>query len=144
MPLTTTNYKIPYAVASDNPANFPAEVDAPAAKAIDEQILKLNSRPPAIIKPTPTSPVTNYGGYFGNMIFVRDAQGIVHANGFLKDVPENGTLVTLPEGYRPGQQMNFERSFGRINITTNGIVSVTGTPANGWVMLGGCVWLAEK
>lgn len=144
MPATTENYAIPYAIGSDNPRDFPAQISGPAAQVIDEQILKLNSLPAAVLKPTPTSPAVNYGAPFAPLTFIRDAQGIVHAVGFLRAVPENGTICTLPAGWRPSAQVNFERNEGRINVDLSGKVSITGAPAAGWVMMGGCVWLAEN
>lgn len=43
MALTTPTFKIPYAVAADNPALYPTQVDAPAAKLLDTILTNLSA-----------------------------------------------------------------------------------------------------
>jgi len=79
------------------------------------------------IEPTLLNSWVNYGGVYGPAAYFKDASGIVHLRGVLKD----GTIgdfaaFTLPVGYRPAYQEIFvaisNNAIGRCDVYQNGDV----------------------
>ncbi len=81
----------------------------------------------AWIAPTLLNSWVNYGGVYSPAGYFKDAAGIVHLRGLLKD----GTIgdvpaFTLPVGYRPAYQQVFvaisNNAIGRCDVLQNGEV----------------------
>lgn len=73
--------------------------------------------------------------------YAKDAQGIVHLRGLIKDGTINQPVFTLPAGYRPSFPLIFSvfNSAGssvRLDIRPDGVVVVLGG-VNAWVSLSG-------
>jgi hypothetical protein len=93
----------------------------------------------------------NYDAGFNTVAFYKDATGIVHLRGLVKNGCPFGValpggidpIFTLPAGYRPAAQELFvtERSdgSGRLDVEADGdIVPIGGIlPSGGWISLGG-------
>ena len=67
----------------------------------------------------------NFGGAEQVARFIRDAAGVVHIEGLVKDGTIGANAVfTLPVGYRPNVGLNIviasNEAYGRLRINTNG------------------------
>lgn len=88
----------------------------------------------------------NYGGDYAHAGFRKDCMGFVHLRGLIKS-DTDGTIFTLPSGYRPDAREVFSVSsdddIGRIDITSAGVVTVsTSTPVSSWISLSGIKFYA--
>lgn len=78
----------------------------------------------------------NYSDQFEQAIFTRDAVGVVHLSGLIKngDVTRGTVIATLPEGYRPNAvhvfAVNSADAHGRIDVKPNGEIVVIKGNAN--------------
>ena len=95
------------------------------------------------IAPTLLNSWVNYGQVFNEAGYFKDANGVVHIRGLVKN--GTGTIFTLPSGYCPTAQHIFLQTcnpnvWARVDVTTGGdvFVSAYGTNGtNGWVSLDG-------
>ena len=89
----------------------------------------------------------NYGHGYNHAGYFKDSQGIVHLRGLVKSgKTEDGTIFTLPEGYRPVARELFgactaPATIGRVDVLTDGRV-VPVKAHNSWVSLDGLTFRA--
>jgi hypothetical protein len=73
----------------------------------------------------------NYGSPFNNLQYCKEANGFVTIRGLVKGGGNNTQITTLPAGFRPGNSEGHDTvtsgGFARINIETDGKVSLQGT-----------------
>ena len=102
--------------------------------------------------PTLLNSWVNYGGNFTPASYWKDANGVVHLTGLIRNgtVAKDTVLFTLPAGYRPFNQeiltvQNGDNAFRRIDILANGNVILGATTfTNGWLSLANLSFKAEK
>lgn len=74
----------------------------------------------------------NYGAPYRNAGYYKSADGVVHLEGAIKSGAD-GTVLTLPAGMRPASTLAFpaycDSGLCKIEITSGGVVSVTGSSA---------------
>lgn len=86
----------------------------------------------------------NYDVNYNSAGYFKDSLGVIHLRGLVKH--GNGTIFTLPEGYRPARRELFgvatnPNVFGRIDVLLDGQVSMV-TGNNGWISLDGITFKA--
>ena len=74
---------------------------------------------------------TNFGGAFSRMGFARDSAGFVHLKGTLSAGTFGGVIFTLPQGYRPAEDLFLPVAAERnAYIYTDGSVEVAQSGTN--------------
>jgi hypothetical protein len=77
-------------------------------------------------QPAFTGTWVNASGGTATAAFYKDAMGIVHLKGTIKDGALNTSAFTLPEGYRPALGISFGTTanvaFGSLDVNANGTV----------------------
>ena len=89
--------------------------------------------------PTLLNSWVNFGSPFQTARYRKDASGIVHVQGLIKDgtATDGTTLFTLPAGYRPDAQLifmcgQFDNVYGRIDVHADGTVDLGTTGHATW------------
>lgn len=104
------------------------------------------------VKPTLGTNVADYGTPYDGPRYFKDLTGFVHLRGgvgFTGAVGAGGTLLTLPQGFRPAFTLSYAvaSSAGvvRLDVDSSGVVSVNGTgyTTGGLVSLAGVYFAAE-
>lgn len=71
----------------------------------------------------------NYGSPYQDARFMKDATGVVHIQGLVKDGTIGDAFFTLPAGYRPDDQIYFANlsngALGSVEIHSDGTVVST-------------------
>ena len=102
--------------------------------------------------PTLLNSWDNYGGGFTPASYWKDANGVVHLTGLIRNgtTVKDTVLFNLPAGYRPFNQeiltvQNGDNTFQRIDILANGNVILGATTfTNGWLSLANISFKAEN
>lgn len=80
----------------------------------------------------------NYGAPHASVGYKRDVHGLVHIKGLIKSGTLNSAIFTLPEGYRPSEQLVFNvisnGAIGRLDVFVNGDVKLV-NGSNAWVSM---------
>lgn len=88
----------------------------------------------------------NYGAGFATGAYFRDATGIVHLRGLVKDGTMSATIFTLPPGNRPDGTLIFPAAslsaYGEVRVAADGTVVAT-IGSNAWVDLSSVHFRAE-
>jgi hypothetical protein len=111
----------------------------------DGQVVQENKTYPSLV-----NGYANYSTYPGYELcsFFKDKNGVVHIQGLVKNATD-GTIFTLPVGYRPrGQEIHWVNGAGasaRIDIYPHGDVNKNGGGVTGsWLSLAGLSFYAEN
>lgn len=133
----------PYA-PDDNFANFiygfvKAENIRSASAQIDHIYTENWIRPPL------SNGWQHYGGLNGELRYRKDAMGRTTITGVIKDgvVGTYTAAFTLPAGYRPTERLIFESGKNRIDVDTNGVVSVV-NGSNSYVSFEGISFFTDS
>lgn len=124
---------------------------------VETQLTKISTALAGIVNEARKSPTllnswVNYSADYTGASYWKDANGIVHLTGVIKDgVVTKGTIVfTLPAGYRPFASeimtvQNGDNAFRRLDILANGNVTLNGQGfTNGWLSLTNISFKAEN
>ena len=87
---------------------------------------------PPILAPSLVNSWANFGGAYATAGYWKDAEGVVHLSGLLKDGAVGSAMFTLPAGYRPAAREVFavfsNGALGLCDIDTNGqVITVSGS-----------------
>lgn len=88
--------------------------------------------------PTLGNSWVNFGSPHASAGYKRDVHGLVHIKGLIKSGTMNSAIFTLPEGYRPSEQLVFSvisnGAIGRLDVFVDGDVKLV-SGSNAWVSL---------
>lgn len=97
--------------------------------AIESVARALNANPfnqQAWVAPTFQNSWVNYGSPWATAAYYKDAVGVVHLRGLVKNGTSMSTIFTLPAGYRPQASIRFavdsSGAFGSVYVQNDGQV----------------------
>lgn len=110
---------------------------------------QINNSFPALTSVTYQNSWASYNEGYAPASYYKDAMGVVHLEGLIKNGTVGASAFTLPTGFRPGYRQIYpvlnsaNNAVNRVDILTNGQVVPQSTANNGWVTLSGINFVAE-